>query len=187
MLLALTCTLAEAKFYRTVYEKINERVGRYLFFMLLFSAGIWHASVGTQLTYCLVCFNIDNPAFLPSSFAMYMNMFAFSYALDPPSIKNNQRTIMATLCFATGAIVGWPFALALAIPFVLEELFVYGADRVLPENRPSWLLKRWMRLLGAGMSASLLFVSKIFCLSQCDFDRSSRYLLSVSTPLCTER
>lgn len=145
MLLALTCTLAEAKFYRTVYEKINERVGRYLFFMLLFSAGIWHASV----------------AFLPSSFAMYMNMFAFSYALDPPSIKNNQRTIMATLCFATGAIVGWPFALALAIPFVLEELFVYGADRVLPENRPSWLLKRWMRLLGAGMSASLLFVPVI--------------------------
>lgn len=49
MLLALTCTLAEAKFYRTVSEKINERVGRYLFFMLLFSAGIWHASVGMQL------------------------------------------------------------------------------------------------------------------------------------------
>ena len=49
ILLALICTLAEAKFYRTVSEKINERVGRYLFFMLLFSAGMWHASVGMQL------------------------------------------------------------------------------------------------------------------------------------------
>jgi alpha-1,2-mannosyltransferase len=67
--------------------------------------------------------------------------------------------MMATLCFAIGAIVGWPFALALAIPFVLEELFVYGADRVVPETRLSWLLKRWKRLLGAGMVASLVFVN----------------------------
>jgi hypothetical protein len=29
-----------------VREKINERVGRYLFFMLLFSAGMWNASAG---------------------------------------------------------------------------------------------------------------------------------------------
>jgi len=66
---------------------------------------------------------------------------------------------MATLSFATGGIVGWPFALALAFPFVLEELFVYGADRVPPVTRLSWLLKRWKRLLGAGMVASLLFVN----------------------------
>jgi len=145
ILLALICTLAEAKFYRTVSEKINERVGRYLFFMLLFSAGIWHASV----------------AFLPSSFAMYMNMFAFSYALDPPSLTNYQRTTVAILCFAAGAIVGWPFALALAIPFVWEELAVYGADRVVPETRLSWFLKRWKRLMGAGMIASLIFIPVI--------------------------
>ena len=90
---------------------------------------------------------------------MYMNMFAFSYALDPPSLKNHQRTTMAILCFAIGAIVGWPFSLALAIPFVFEELVVYGADRVVPEARLSWLLKRWKRLVGAGMIASLIFVN----------------------------
>lgn len=44
--LAVISVLAEAKFYRTVFEKINERVGRYLFFMLLFSAGMWNASTG---------------------------------------------------------------------------------------------------------------------------------------------
>jgi alpha-1,2-mannosyltransferase len=46
--LATISVFAEAKFYRTVYEKINERVGRYLFFMLLFSAGMWNASAGIQ-------------------------------------------------------------------------------------------------------------------------------------------
>ena len=93
---------------------------------------------------------------------MYMNMFAFSYALDPPSLKNYQRTTMAVLCFAIGAVVGWPFALALAIPFVWEELFVYGADRVAPKTRIFWLWKRWKRLVGAGMMASLIFVNSIF-------------------------
>jgi alpha-1,2-mannosyltransferase len=65
---------------------------------------------------------------------------------------------MATLFFATGAIVGWPFSLALAIPFVLEELFVYGADQVLAETRRSWLLKRWRRLFGSAMAALLILV-----------------------------
>ncbi|KAJ7269399.1 glycosyltransferase family 22 protein [Mycena haematopus] len=140
--LATISVFAEAKFYRTVYEKINERVGRYLFFMLLSSAGMWNASA----------------ALLPSSFAMYMTTFAFSYALAPSSAQNNRRTLAATLLFATGAIVGWPFALALAIPFVLEELFVFSADRVAPEIRLSWMFNRWKRLFVAGFTAALIFI-----------------------------
>lgn len=68
---------------------------------------------------------------------------------------------MATFIFATGGIVGWPFSLALAIPFVFEELFVFGSDRVAPEVQQSWMLKRWKRLIGAGLAASLIFVSGI--------------------------
>ncbi|KAJ6469635.1 glycosyltransferase family 22 protein [Mycena vitilis] len=143
--LATVSVFAEAKFYRTVYEKINERVGRYLFFMLLFSTGMWNASA----------------ALLPSSFAMYMATFAFSYALAPSSAQNNQRTLAATLLFATGAIVGWPFALALSIPFVFEELFVFSADRVAPEIRTFWMMNRWKRLFKAGLAASLLFIPVI--------------------------
>ena len=44
--LGVICSLCEAKFFRTVVETINERVGRYLFFALLFSAGMWTASTG---------------------------------------------------------------------------------------------------------------------------------------------
>lgn len=49
--LAIISVVAEAKLYRAVYEKINERVGRYLFFMLLFSAGMWNASTGAFYTH----------------------------------------------------------------------------------------------------------------------------------------
>ncbi|KAJ7040287.1 glycosyltransferase family 22 protein [Mycena alexandri] len=143
--LATASVFAEAKFYRTVYEKINERVGRYLFFMLLFSAGMWNASA----------------ALLPSSFAMYMSTFAFSYALAPSSAQSNRRTLAATLLFATGAIVGWPFALALSVPFVFEELFIFSADRVAPEIRMTWMLNRWKRLFSAGLTASLIFIPVI--------------------------
>jgi alpha-1,2-mannosyltransferase len=90
---------------------------------------------------------------------MYMNMFAFSYALEPPSYNNTARTIKATLFFATGGILGWPFALALAIPFIFEELFIYGADRISPETRHSWLFMRWKRLFRAALMASFIFVT----------------------------
>jgi alpha-1,2-mannosyltransferase len=48
ILLAIISTLAEAKLYRTVVEKINERVGRYYFFFMAFSAGMWSASAGNS-------------------------------------------------------------------------------------------------------------------------------------------
>lgn len=45
--LAIISSLCEITFYRAVVEHINYRVGRYLFFMLLCSAGMWNASTGT--------------------------------------------------------------------------------------------------------------------------------------------
>ncbi|EIN13913.1 asparagine-linked glycosylation 9 protein isoform a [Punctularia strigosozonata HHB-11173 SS5] len=140
--LAVLSTLCEAKFYRTVVEKINLRVGRYLFFMLLFSAGMWNASV----------------AFLPSSFAMYAVTLAYSFALAPPRIADAQRTYSATALFAVGALLGWPFAIALAIPFVFEELFVLGGDRVIQRDRMTWFAARWKRLFTAGALASVVLV-----------------------------
>lgn len=50
ILFAVASTLCEAKLYRTVVEKVNYRVGRYLLFMLLFSAGIWNVSTGVYMS-----------------------------------------------------------------------------------------------------------------------------------------
>ncbi|KAF9015664.1 glycosyltransferase family 22 protein [Cyathus striatus] len=142
IVLALVSTLVEAAFFRTVVEKINERVGRYLFFMLLLSAGMWNAST----------------AFLPSSFAMYATTLAFSYALAPSKLADNRRTLSAVILFAAGAILGWPFSLALAIPFVLEELFVFSGDKVSTAARMTWMKERWIRFFISVLIAGLIFI-----------------------------
>lgn len=99
---------------------------------------------------------------------MYTSALAFSYSFAPSSAKNYLRTLATTVLFATGAIVGWPFSLALAIPFVFEELFIFSDDRVPPEIRRSWMIKRWKRLIGAGLVASLVAVNNVIYLpSQC--------------------
>ena len=92
---------------------------------------------------------------------MFCNFLAFSYSLHPPSTEDSRRTLYATVLFALGAIVGWPFSLAVAIPFVLEELFVYGADRVQPGKWNAWFYARVARLFTAGALASLLFVGPL--------------------------
>ncbi|OBZ68503.1 Alpha-1,2-mannosyltransferase ALG9 [Grifola frondosa] len=140
--LAIISSLCEANFYWNVVEKVNYRVGRYLLFMLVFNAGIWSAA----------------SAFLPSSFAMYANTLAFAFVLEPSSTTNVRRTLLATLAFATGAIVGWPFALAVAIPFVFEELFMNGSDRVAADKRTAWQAARWGRMATCGAVAALLLI-----------------------------
>ncbi|KAH7880989.1 glycosyltransferase family 22 protein [Lentinula edodes] len=140
--LAVLSSITEVTLYRKVYERVNHRVGRYLFFILLFNAGMWNASA----------------AFLPSSFAMYTGTLAFACSIIPSSSRESQRTLYATLLYATGAIVGWPFALALAIPFVIEELFVYSGDKVPAASRLTWMVKRWTRLFGCGAIAAVLLI-----------------------------
>ncbi|KAF5368333.1 hypothetical protein D9758_002221 [Tetrapyrgos nigripes] len=143
--LAAISSLAEVTLYNAVREQVNLRVARYLFFILFFSAGMWNASA----------------ALLPSSFAMYTTTFAFAYSIVPSTARNVRRTLFATLMYATGAIVGWPFALALAIPFVFEELFILSGDKVAPSSYTSWLSGRWKRVFGAGALASLIFLPLI--------------------------
>ncbi|KAH9858242.1 glycosyltransferase family 22 protein [Lenzites betulinus] len=140
--LAVVCSLCEVTFYRAVVDRINYRVGRYVFFLIVFNAGMWSAST----------------SFLPSSFAMYANTLGFAYALEPPSSDNLRRTLFATLAFATGAAVGWPFALAVAIPFVLEELFISGTDKVASEARNLWFAGRLKRIVTSAGIAALVFL-----------------------------
>lgn len=101
----------------------------------------------------------SNTAFLPSSFAMYATTLAFAFAFEPSTVNNTKRTLCATMLFATGAIVGWPFALALSLPFVFEELFVLSGDKVDPASRVNWMLARWRHLILAGLVSALFFVS----------------------------
>ncbi|KAH9944005.1 glycosyltransferase family 22 protein [Epithele typhae] len=122
ILLAIVSSLCEVTLYRTVVEHVNYRVGRYLFFVMMFSSGMWIASTAAER-------------------------------------DNKRRTMFATLSFAAGAIVGWPFAAVLGVPFVFEELFLAGADKVTPEKYGSWLAERWERMLECFVAGTALVVS----------------------------
>ncbi|CAE6455165.1 unnamed protein product [Rhizoctonia solani] len=142
MIFAFITSFCEARLFRTVTDHVNDRVGRYMLFMLMFNAGMWNAST----------------AFLPSTFAMYAVTAAASFSFVPPASSRVQRTFAATLLFATGAIVGWPFSLLLAVPFVIEELIVYGGDIVPASSLPKWVENRWKYLFGSGAVAASLFI-----------------------------
>lgn len=55
MALAAACSYVEARFYRTVTEEINPHVGRYVFAILFFSAGMFNASTGKFIYLFCVC------------------------------------------------------------------------------------------------------------------------------------
>lgn len=97
-------------------------------------------------------------AFLPSTFAMYFNMLAMSFALRTSTKRTDDRVLFATVCFAIGAIVGWPFSIVISFPFVFEELFVLSGDKVSPALMGKWIGARWIRMLGCVTLAAFLLV-----------------------------
>jgi len=71
--------------------------------------------------------------------------------MEPVNSSSN-RTQRATLCFAISAVVGWPFSILLAIPFVFEELFLRG------QATASSVASRVQRLITAALPAVLLLL-----------------------------
>lgn len=102
---------------------------------------------------------------LPSTLALFTTTLGYSFAMSPPSStrKGFKRTLVSTSIFAFGAIAGWPFALALAIPYVFEQLIYYGDDHVnTSADFYAWIRKRWIQFAKSVLVAALLFVSSIF-------------------------
>ena len=103
--LGLVCALCETKLFSTVSRTLNPRVAMFFIMVILFSPGMYHASI----------------AYLPSSFAMYTSMLGFSAFMD---WSGGMRTAQGIFWFAVGALIGWPFAGALVLPFIFEEAFL---------------------------------------------------------------
>ncbi|KAF2195273.1 glycosyltransferase family 22 protein [Zopfia rhizophila CBS 207.26] len=102
VVLAFLCAICETRLYATISKTMNPRVAIFFLMVMIFSPGMYHAS----------------PAYLPSSFAMYTTMLGFSAFMD---WQGGIRTAQGIFWFALGSLLGWPFAGALVMPFVLEE------------------------------------------------------------------
>ncbi|KXL44196.1 glycosyltransferase family 22 protein [Acidomyces richmondensis BFW] len=102
---AFICALCEARLFTTISATLNPRIAITFLGLMVTSPGMVHASI----------------SYLPSSFAMYFVMLGMSAFMD---WRGGLRTAQGIWMFGVAATLGWPFAVALAIPYLLEELFL---------------------------------------------------------------
>lgn len=103
--LALFCSFCQTRLFSTISRALNPRVAVFFLMVMVFSPGMYHAA----------------PAYLPSSFAMYTTMLGFSAFMD---WSGGIRTAQGIFWFGVGSMLGWPFAGALVLPFLAEEVLL---------------------------------------------------------------
>lgn len=102
VVLAFVCAATEVRLYSAISRVLNPRIGVIFLMIVAFSPGFFYAS----------------SAFVPSSFAMYTSALGLTSFMD---WHGGPRTASGIMWFGIGALLGWPFAGALIIPFVIEE------------------------------------------------------------------
>ena len=103
--LALACAACETRLFLKVSQLLNPRVAIIFMMITATSPGFFHASI----------------SYLPSSFAMYFVMLSMAAFMD---WRGGLRTAQGIFCMAVGACLGWPFAAAMIIPFLVEEVLL---------------------------------------------------------------
>ncbi|KAK6205234.1 Alg9-like mannosyltransferase family-domain-containing protein [Scheffersomyces amazonensis] len=107
---------AEINLFKVLNVYFSPSIANWFLFFTSIAPGMSHAGV----------------ALLPSSFAMQCNLFAISAGIIAISTSDISKYISTIHWFLIGGLIGWPFALALAIPFGLYTLF----------NRQLWKSKQ---------------------------------------------
>jgi alpha-1,2-mannosyltransferase len=105
IVLALLCAACESRFCSAIAKTAGRRTALFFLIVMISSPGMYHAA----------------PAYLPSSFAMYTCMLGFSAFMD---IRGGVGMANGIFWFACGALLGWPFAGALIVPFLLEQILL---------------------------------------------------------------
>ncbi|KAF2835066.1 glycosyltransferase family 22 protein [Patellaria atrata CBS 101060] len=110
VVLGFVCAVCETRLFSAVGKSLGESVAMLYAFVMIASPGMFHAAA----------------SYLPSSFAMYTTMLGMAAFMDP---RGRNRTAWGIFWFAVGGVIGWPFAAALVIPFILEEFLVTAITR----------------------------------------------------------
>lgn len=105
LFLAVFCAACQTRLYSSICRSLNPRIGLLFLAVVLFSPGMFHAST----------------AFLPSTFTMYTSMLGLAAFLE---LRRGPKTAQGIMWFGLGAIVGWPFAGALIVPLLAEQVIV---------------------------------------------------------------
>lgn len=147
MVLAVLCALCQTRMFSVISRTFNARVATFFLIAMVISPGMYHAA----------------PAYLPSSFAMYTTMLGFSAFMDWSG--GCIRTGQGVAWFGVGAVLGWPFAGALVLPFIFEECILALATGELFET--FWRLfqgaMRSLVVLAVQIAIDSFFYKKLVC------------------------
>lgn len=137
VILGLACALCEARLFAVIQRTMSARIAFVFLVIMTTSTGMFHASV----------------AYLPSSFAMYCTMLGFAAFMD---WRGGLRTAQGICWFGVGGILGWPFASALVLPFILEEALV--------ATMTGDVFDTFMRFLNGSVRSLIVLVRIISCI-----------------------
>lgn len=107
---ALVCAVCETRLYSVMSRVLNPRIAIIYLIVSVTSPGMFHASI----------------SYLPSTFAMYCTILGLTAFMD---WSGGLRTAQGIMWFGIGAVFGWPFAAALVLPFVFEEVLLASLTR----------------------------------------------------------
>lgn len=135
---------SEYKLHRSLKANFGTYVANWYLLFSTFAPGLSHASV----------------ALLPSSFAMTWVTWGTSSVLSAITLYNDNSVVGATthaiFCFVVAGFFGWPFALALGVPFGLFTV----AKRF--QTPPLLRIVVFCSFIVAGITAALLVVDLYF-------------------------
>lgn len=127
--LAFTCAICQTYLFRVINNILNPRIALFFLMAMVFSPGMFHASA----------------SYLPSSFAMYTTMLGIGAFMN---WQGGLKTSLAMFWFSLGAVLGWPFSIALSMPFLMEELFFAVMS---DKDAKIDAIMRWIRGAVAGL------------------------------------
>ena len=104
IIISVTSGLVECAFVHAIEKAYNKSVAKYLKIMLIFSPGMFIAA----------------PAFLPSSWAMVFVTWASLAWFKQDSAYQIFQVVGG---LGVGSLLGWPFAAALGLPFLVKCIF----------------------------------------------------------------
>ncbi|KAL9651032.1 hypothetical protein ABK040_012776 [Willaertia magna] len=110
--LAFLCSLSESIFIKGIYERFGSRIAIWSMLIMLSSSGMFISSV----------------SYLPSTFSMYMLMFAFGtwYSLTSNQLEVLMKYIFVIIFVGCAIIIGWPFCVVCCIPVAIDTIVKYG-------------------------------------------------------------
>jgi len=110
IIFAFVCAVCETRLYSVMTRLLNPRIAIIYLIVSVTSPGMFHASV----------------SYLPSTFAMYGTILGLTAFMD---WSGGLRTAQGIMWFGIGAVLGWPFAGVLVLPFVFEEVLLASLTR----------------------------------------------------------